>query len=246
MFQLRIAYPRTHRCPRCGHVFPGQHWVHLGDFWDQMRQVEYSRDRDAAGDLLNRMLEAPWHSLSNRDSIEFFNELLRLEELCPGLLRSESSAVLARIRSDFRSCHRQDQISKAVIVDMLAAALTSEDLLALARDQRQDLDTREAAVRQLWESPAIDDWVAVNEVRSYLRELLQRAGTGGDPASAFMIGMAYRLSHFGGITEGDRALIEDVYHFHRPVEPIDKWLRDSVTLGGIARAPRERGKRLPG
>ena len=150
--------------------------------------------------------------------------------------------MLARIRSDSRSGHRQDQIAKADIVDMLAVSLVSEDLLALARDERQDLDTRTAAMRKLWEASGVSDSLAVNEVRGFLMELLERARSEGHPAASLMIGVAYRLLRFRGMTHQDKTLVEEVYSFHKSKEPIDRWFRTQATMAGLVREPRERGE----
>jgi len=120
------------------------------NFSDEITDLELTHHSPGAASLRDRMLEARWEDLSVRDSIEFFNELLRLDEELPRLLDERADVVPRRLRGDVRTGHRQDQISKAHILCNLSIQATVSDLTALVRESYQDLDTRNMAARILW------------------------------------------------------------------------------------------------
>jgi hypothetical protein len=193
------------------------------------------------------MLSASWDSLSLRDSIEFFSVLLRLEVLFPGILIERSNNVLNKITSDHRSGYRQDSISKAVIIEKLADAVRTDELLVISKDARQDLDTRNIALRILWNRPSVPDEVIVPVVRDFLKELIPLALKREEPAPAFIVGLAFLLLRYRHRSAEDKALIMNVYSYYHPEDPtadwkvIEQWFRVQATIGGLVREPIQRG-----
>ena len=151
------------------------------DFWDEIREIESRPRKERAIELRTAMLAAPWESVSYRDRAEFFNELLHSEELFLGLLADEPVHVLAKIASDCRQGPRQDQISKAVLLEKVSNVASVPLLLTLVRGETQDLDTRNTAIREAWRRHDALDEEVVPALRQFVRELLCLARQAEEP-----------------------------------------------------------------
>ncbi len=219
----------------------------MNDFWDSVRAVESTRERTQATSLRDKMLAAQWGNLSTRDSIEFFNELLRLDELFPGLLAERADAALRSVWGDSRTSYKQDQVSKAQILYSLASHISVEDLLSVLRDTHQDLDTRNAAIRILWERSDASDDQAVAGVRDFLRELLPSAQRHEHPEAAFVVGLCYLLLCYQDRDAQDDAVVKQVYSMNHLYDAatesgdIAQWLRTQFTMCGLRRDVMRRG-----
>jgi hypothetical protein len=217
------------------------------DFWNQISELESLPRRERASELQALMLATPWDSLSETDKIEFFNELLRLEELFPGVVADNPVEVLTKIASDHRQGHRQDQISKAAILGKVSDVAPLSHLLSLVQDENQDLDTRNLAIRKAWNRrSAVDDEV-VPALRQFLRELLPLARERDEPASSFVVGLSFFLFRYRGRHPEDHALIQEVYALSHPTRPtpriseLESWFSLQGTMGGLIPEPLQRG-----
>ncbi len=218
----------------------------MGDFWDEVRALEGGRDRSAATDLRDRMVGTPWSEMSFRDSVEFFNELLRLEEVFPGLLVEVAGSVLEKLERDSRCGLRQDQLSKASVLYSLSSQVAVQTLLSLGRCNRQDLDTRNAAVRIVWQREDATDEEAVAAVRDLLSELLPEAERHEDPAASFVVGLCYLLLNYAGRSDDDAGVVRRVYDLNNrgreaTAEQLLTWFRTQGTCGGLRPEPMSRG-----
>jgi len=165
----------------------------MSDFFDSMLTLERRPDKREAEQLRDEMLASDFDSLSSRDAIEFFTCLLRVDELFPGVILERPTELLAKIASDHRRGYRQDQISKAAVLEKLGDVAQTSELVAIAQDPKQDLDTRNIAIHLAWNRPSASDAEVVALVRTFLNELIPQALNRDEPAFAFAVGLAYRL-----------------------------------------------------
>src|ERR1700749_278544 len=75
---------------------------------------------------------------------------------------------------DHRINYRQDQVNKAQLLYELGPLINPEQLISFIQDGRQDLDTRNAAVKLLWNKQSIETPGAVNAVKAFIGDLLDR------------------------------------------------------------------------
>ena len=209
------------------------------DLWDAVGAIRQDSGRSEAERVRDRILETDFRRLSTRDSIELCNELLRLEELFNGLIAERADLVLEMIKNDARRNSRQDQMSKAHVLYAVSDRASVPELLRILHDTRQDLDTRNAALRILWKRDDVGDARAVLEVRELVNELMPLARNHDEPAYSFIVGLCHLLLSYKSRTLEDEALARKVYEMHQTLgvphelEDMTSWFRTQFTLGGL-------------
>ena len=203
-----------------------------GDFWERIDDLKDGRDSSKAAALMAELLAAPWDSLSGRDTIEYFTEVLRLEETVPGTLGSASEAVYQRIASDRERGYRQlpGQGRRRVQPGRNLAGF-----VANSTGWRPLPRPRYTERRCSWPvgSPRRRRWCGGGYASTISRQLIKAAHQGdSDVAAGLMVGIAYRLICYLSQTDTDRVLIDTVYAFYHPGVDAAQWFSAEGTAGG--------------